>query len=47
MNVLVAAYCNLFLATCFSIEAIYGGYDWKPFGKGTRQIVVGRKRDIL
>ena len=37
----------LFLATGFSIEAIYGGYDWKPFGKGTRQIVVGRKRDIL
>ncbi len=34
----------LFLATGFSIEAIYGGYDWKPFGKGTRQIVVGRKR---
>ena len=35
----------LFLATGFSIEAIYGGYDWKPFGKGTRQIVVGRKRE--
>ena len=34
----------LFLATGFSIEAIYGGYDWKPFGMGTRQIVVGRKR---
>lgn len=34
----------LFLATGFSIEAIYGSYDWKPFGKGTRQIVVGRKR---
>ena len=34
----------LFLASSFSIEAIYGGYDWKPFGKGTRQIVVGRKR---
>lgn len=34
----------LFLATGFSIESIYGGYDWKPFGKGTRQIVVGRKR---
>ena len=34
----------LFLATGFGIEAIYGGYDWKPFGKGTRQIVVGRKR---
>lgn len=34
----------LFLATGFSIEAIYGGYDWKPLGKGTRQIVVGRKR---
>ncbi len=37
----------LFLATGFSIEAIYGGYDWKPFGKGTRQIVVGRKRETL
>jgi SAM-dependent methyltransferase len=37
----------LFLATGFSIEAIYGGYDWQPFGRGTRQIVVGRKRDIL
>ncbi len=34
----------LFLAAGFSIEAIYGGYDWAPFGKGTRQIVVGRKR---
>ncbi len=34
----------LFLATGFSIEAIYGGYDWVPFGRGTRQIVVGRKR---
>lgn len=34
----------LFLATGFSIEAIYGSYDWKPFGKGLRQIVVGRKR---
>ena len=34
----------LFLATGFAIEAIYGSYDWKPFGKGTRQIVVGRKR---
>jgi SAM-dependent methyltransferase len=34
----------LFLATGFGIEAIYGGYDWKPFGKGTRQIVVGRKK---
>ena len=33
----------LFLATGFGIEAIYGSYDWKPFGKGTRQIVVGRK----
>ena len=27
----------------FSIDAIYGDYAWKPFGKGTRQIVVGRK----
>lgn len=34
----------LFLASGFSIEAIYGGYDWKPFGRGTRQIVVGRKK---
>jgi len=34
----------LFLTAGFSIDAIYGGYDWKPFGKGTRQIVVGRKR---
>jgi len=34
----------LFLAAGFAIEAIYGSYDWKPFGKGTRQIVVGRKR---
>lgn len=34
----------LFLATGFSIEAIYGSYNWKPYGKGTRQIVVGRKR---
>ena len=34
----------LFLASGFSIEAIYGSYDWKPFGRGTRQIVVGRKR---
>lgn len=33
----------LFLASGFRIEAIYGGYDWKPFGQGTRQIVVGRK----
>ena len=34
----------LFLAMGFSIEAIYGGYDWQPFGRGTRQIVVARKR---
>jgi SAM-dependent methyltransferase len=33
----------LFLASGFSVDAIYGSYDWKPFGKGTRQIVVGRK----
>ncbi len=33
----------LFLVSSFAIEAIYGGYDWKPFGRGTRQIVVGRK----
>ena len=35
----------LFLATGFKIEAIYGDYDWKPFGRGTRQIVVGRKKE--
>jgi len=34
----------LFLATGFAIEAIYGDYNWKPLGRGTRQIVVGRKR---
>lgn len=34
----------LFLASGFSIEAIYGDYHWKPFGHGTRQIVIGRKR---
>ncbi len=33
----------LFLASGFNIEAIYGDYDWQPFGRGTRQIVVGRK----
>ena len=33
----------LFLASGFAIDAIYGSYDWKPFGQGTRQIVVGRK----
>lgn len=33
----------LFLASGFNIEAIYGDYDWKPFGRGTRQIVAGRK----
>lgn len=33
----------LFLASGFRIEAIYGSYDWKPFGRGTRQIVIGRK----
>lgn len=33
----------LFLASGFHIEAIYGDYNWKPFGKGTRQIVIGRK----
>lgn len=33
----------LFLASGFQIEAIYGSYDWKPFGRGTRQIVIGRK----
>ncbi len=35
----------LFLATGFAIESIYGSYDWKPFGKGTRQIIVARKRN--
>ncbi len=34
----------LFLASGFAIDAIYGDYQWRPFGKGTRQIVVGRKR---
>lgn len=34
----------LFLATGFAVEAIYGSYDWKPLGRGTRQIIVGRKR---
>jgi SAM-dependent methyltransferase len=33
----------LFLSTGFQIDAIHGDYDWKPFGKGTRQIVIGRK----
>ena len=33
----------LFLATGFQVEAIYGDYNWKPFGQGMRQIVVGRK----
>ena len=33
----------LFLATGFRVEAIYGDYDWRDFGRGTRQIVVGRK----
>ncbi len=37
----------LFLASGFRIEAIYGSYDWKPFGQGTRQIVVGRKAGIM
>jgi SAM-dependent methyltransferase len=37
----------LFLATGFSIDAIYGSYDWKPLGRGTRQIVVGRKRALV
>ncbi|HTI13132.1 MAG TPA: class I SAM-dependent methyltransferase [Dictyobacter sp.] len=34
----------LFLASGFEVEAIYGDYLWKPFGHGTRQIVIGRKR---
>lgn len=33
----------LFLSTGFQIDAIYGDYQWKPFGRGTRQIVIGRK----
>ena len=33
----------LFLSAGFSVEAIYGDYAWKPFGRGTRQIVIGRK----
>ncbi|GER88105.1 methyltransferase [Dictyobacter vulcani] len=33
----------LFVTTGFKVEAIYGDYLWKPFGKGTRQIVIGRK----
>lgn len=33
----------LFLATGFRVEAIYGDYDWRAFGAGTRQIIVGRK----
>ncbi|GLV58384.1 methyltransferase [Dictyobacter sp. S3.2.2.5] len=33
----------LFISTGFSVDAIYGDYLWKPFGKGSRQIVVGRK----
>jgi SAM-dependent methyltransferase len=37
----------LFLASGFGIEAIYGSYDWHPFGRGTRQIVVGRKRSHI
>ena len=34
---------TLFLASGFGIDAIYGDYHWKPFGHGTRQIVIGRK----
>ena len=34
----------LFVASGFSIETIYGDYDGKPFGRGMRQIVVGRKQ---
>jgi SAM-dependent methyltransferase len=37
----------LFLSTGFQVEAIYGDYNWKPFGQGTRQIVVGRKAQQL
>ncbi|HEX4206030.1 MAG TPA: class I SAM-dependent methyltransferase [Ktedonobacteraceae bacterium] len=33
----------LFLSSGFHIEAIYGDYLWQPFGKGTRQIVIGHK----
>ncbi|GCE11001.1 class I SAM-dependent methyltransferase [Tengunoibacter tsumagoiensis] len=34
----------LFLSAGLQIDAIYGSYDWKPLGKGTRQIVIGRKK---
>ncbi|MBX5451980.1 MAG: hypothetical protein IRZ24_18100, partial [Thermogemmatispora sp.] len=34
----------LFLASGFAVEAIYGDYERRPFGKGTKQIIVGRKR---
>lgn len=33
----------LFLAAGFNIEAIYGSYKWEPLGKGTRQLIIGRK----
>lgn len=35
----------LFQVTGFTIEASYGDYSWIPFGQGTRQIVIGYKRD--
>ncbi|WP_052890954.1 class I SAM-dependent methyltransferase [Thermogemmatispora carboxidivorans] len=34
----------LFLASGFAVEAIYGDYERRLFGNGTRQIIVGRKR---
>nr|BBH93840.1 methyltransferase [Thermogemmatispora argillosa] len=34
----------LFLTSGFAVEAIYGDYERRPFGKGTKQIIVGRKR---
>jgi SAM-dependent methyltransferase len=33
----------LFLSAGFQIDAIYGDYNLKPLGKGTRQIIIGRK----
>ncbi|GCF07170.1 class I SAM-dependent methyltransferase [Dictyobacter arantiisoli] len=33
----------LFIATGFRVDALYGDYHWNPFGKGTRQIVIGSK----
>ncbi len=33
----------LFLASSFKIENIYGGYNFEPYGNGTRQLVIGHK----